>query len=191
MIRFLFGGCLVGGCTRSCDCRTTCARVHMSMHFQVCACLELSPPTPNPELQVLLLQAQGNDWNEELLFQVPHDHPEMQRLEGRYKKCASRIHALPQASEVTKMLLGVITAKGGPASDVARKLDRTCLKTFHVNLMCSVGGLAPSLVVELANGSRAVVLDVTPDVVKLDANSMLAGKKLVFEIELAGIEGST
>ncbi len=57
--------------------------------------------------------------------------------------------------------------------------------------MCSVGGLAPSLVVELANGSRAVVLDITPDVVKLDANSMLAGKKLVFEIELAGIEGST
>ncbi len=135
MIRFLFGGCFVGGCTRSCDCRTTCARVHMSMHFQVCACLELSPPTPNPKLQMLLLQAQGNDWKEELLFQVPRDHPEMQRLEGRYKKCALRLHALPQASEVTKgsMLLGVVTAKGGPASDVARKLDRTCpavLETF-------------------------------------------------------------
>jgi FKBP-type peptidyl-prolyl cis-trans isomerase 2 len=51
-----------------------------------------------------------------------------------------------------------------------------------------VGGLAANLVVELANGSRAVVLDVSEQSVKLDANSMLAGKKLVFEIELVGIE---
>lgn len=56
---------------------------------------------------------------------------------------------------------------------------------------CRVGGLAPSLVVELANGSRAVVLDVNEQSVKLDANSMLAGKKLVFEIELMGIEASS
>jgi FKBP-type peptidyl-prolyl cis-trans isomerase 2 len=56
---------------------------------------------------------------------------------------------------------------------------------------CSVGGLAPNLVVELANGSRAVVLDVSEQSVKLDANSMLAGKKLVFEIELVGIEASS
>ena len=56
---------------------------------------------------------------------------------------------------------------------------------------CSVGGLAPNLVVELANGSRAVVLDVSEQSVKLDANSMLAGKKLVFEIELMGIEASS
>lgn len=86
------------------------------------------------------VEAQGNEWNRELLFEVPRDHPEMQRLDGRYK---------------------------------------------------NVGGLAPSLVVELANGSRAVVLDVSEDSVKLDANSMLAGKKLVFEIELVNIEASS
>ena len=56
---------------------------------------------------------------------------------------------------------------------------------------CRMGGLAPSLVVELANGSRAVVLDVNEQSVKLDANSMLAGKKLIFEIELMGIEASS
>lgn len=31
------------------------------------------------------LQAQGSDWTPELLFQVPLDHPEVQRLQGRYK----------------------------------------------------------------------------------------------------------
>lgn len=53
-----------------------------------------------------------------------------------------------------------------------------------------MGGLAPNLVVELANGGRAVVLDVSDHSVKLDANSMLAGKMLVFNIELVGIEAS-
>lgn len=66
-----------------------------------------------------------------------------------------------------------------------------CGTTNSIFCWCSVGGLAPSLVVELANGSRAVVLDVSEDSVKLDANSMLAGKKLVFEIELVNIEASS
>ena len=52
----------------------------------------------------------------------------------------------------------------------------------------SVGGLAKELVVELANGQRAVVLDLSEDTVKLDANSMLAGKSVAFELELLKIE---
>jgi hypothetical protein len=32
------------------------------------------------------LQLQGGDWQKELLFVVPRDHPEIERLEGRYKK---------------------------------------------------------------------------------------------------------
>lgn len=32
------------------------------------------------------LQISGGDWKEELLFTVPRDHPEVERLEGRYKK---------------------------------------------------------------------------------------------------------
>jgi hypothetical protein len=39
-----------------------------------------TPPTPRPA------QAQGGDWNRDLLFKVPIDHPEVQRLQGRYKK---------------------------------------------------------------------------------------------------------
>eukprot|EP00983_Pelagomonas_calceolata_P075912 1153215-Pelagomonas_calceolata.AAC.4 len=30
--------------------------------------------------------ATGGEWKADLLFAVPRDHPEMQRLEGKYKK---------------------------------------------------------------------------------------------------------
>ncbi len=43
------------------------------------------------------------------------------------------------------------------------------------------------MIVELANGSLAVVVEVADDVVKLDANNMMAGKTLVFELEVLGI----
>lgn len=36
----------------------------------------------------LVAQAEGNEWKRDLLFEVPRDHPEMQRLQGRYQKCA-------------------------------------------------------------------------------------------------------
>jgi hypothetical protein len=32
------------------------------------------------------LQISGGEWKKELLFSVPRDHPEIARLEGRYKK---------------------------------------------------------------------------------------------------------
>jgi hypothetical protein len=32
------------------------------------------------------LEMSGGDWKPELLFTVPRDHPEVERLEGRYKK---------------------------------------------------------------------------------------------------------
>jgi hypothetical protein len=36
----------------------------------------------------MVTQAEGNEWKRDLLFDVPRDHPEMQRLAGRYQKCA-------------------------------------------------------------------------------------------------------
>ncbi len=36
--------------------------------------------------QKTLLEAAGGEWQQELLFTVPIDHPEVQRLQGRYKK---------------------------------------------------------------------------------------------------------
>lgn len=54
--------------------------------------------------------------------------------------------------------------------------------------LCSLGGLAKDLAVELANGSMAVVVEATPEYVKLDANSLMSGKKLVFELEVLSIE---
>jgi hypothetical protein len=31
-------------------------------------------------------QISGGEWKQELLFTVPREHPEVERLEGRYKK---------------------------------------------------------------------------------------------------------
>ena len=33
-----------------------------------------------------ICQASGGEWNKDLLFNVPRQHEEVQRLEGRYKK---------------------------------------------------------------------------------------------------------
>uniref|UniRef100_A0A383V445 peptidylprolyl isomerase n=1 Tax=Tetradesmus obliquus TaxID=3088 RepID=A0A383V445_TETOB len=85
------------------------------------------------------LQMSGPEWQSELLFSVPRDHPEIERLEGRYK---------------------------------------------------NLGGLAEGLAVELANGSMAVVVEAGPEAVKLDANSMMAGKTLLFTLEVLGIDSS-
>lgn len=52
----------------------------------------------------------------------------------------------------------------------------------------SAGGLVEGLVVELSNGQPAVVVAITPEAVRLDANGVFAGRQLVFELKLTGIE---
>ena len=71
------------------------------------------------------------------MLQVPRDHQEVARLEGRYK---------------------------------------------------SQGGLKEGMVVELANGESAMVVDLKDDAVQIDANNMMAGKTRTFEITLQRIE---
>ena len=44
------------------------------------------------------------------------------------------------------------------------------------------------MVVELVNGGMALVVEITNKDVKLDANNMMAGKNLMFELEVLGIE---
>lgn len=39
-----------------------------------------------PPGQACLVQAEGGEWKQELLFVVPRDHEEIERLENRYKK---------------------------------------------------------------------------------------------------------
>eukprot|EP00798_Chlamydomonas_sp_ICE-L_P016107 gene16107-22249_t len=87
--------------------------------------------------QSTVLEATGGDWNKELLFLVPRDHPEVARLEGRYK---------------------------------------------------SQGGLKEGMIIELANQSLAVCVSMNDDAVVIDANNMMAGKQLTFELELMGIQ---
>ena len=44
---------------------------------------------------------------------------------------------------------------------------------------------------QLSNGARAVVQEVTETDVTLDANHMLAGKALTFEVELVDLQKKT
>lgn len=41
---------------------------------------------PHPAMSCFTAQITGGQWKQELLFTVPRDHPEVERLEGRYKK---------------------------------------------------------------------------------------------------------
>ncbi|KAJ9513618.1 hypothetical protein QJQ45_006070 [Haematococcus lacustris] len=82
-------------------------------------------------------EAAGGEWQRELLFSVPREHPEVQRLEGRYK---------------------------------------------------NQGGLQEGKIVELANGNLAMVVELTAETVKIDANNMIAGKVLTFELEVISID---
>lgn len=93
------------------------------------------------ETRKLCLESKQNDWNEELVFRVPREHAEIQRLEGKFR---------------------------------------------------SSGGLSEGMIVELANGQQAQVVKLAPEIVILDANDAMAGRKLDFEIELVKLEkGST
>jgi len=53
---------------------------------------------------------------------------------------------------------------------------------------CSHGGLKQGLLVELSNGGMALVVKEDEEAVILDANNMLAGKALWFDLELAALE---
>lgn len=55
-------------------------------------------------------------------------------------------------------------------------------------MCCSQGGLQPGMIVELANGQMAVIVEMSDSSIKIDANSMMAGKTLVFELEVLTIE---
>lgn len=46
------------------------------------------------------------------------------------------------------------------------------------------------MIIELANGGIAAVISMTGGVIKIDANNMLAGKTLTFELEVVKIEKS-
>eukprot|EP00803_Ostreobium_quekettii_P004120 evm.model.scf_281.5 EVM.evm.TU.scf_281.5 scf_281:56694-60434(+) len=49
------------------------------------------------------------------------------------------------------------------------------------------GGLKEGMVVELANGGMAMVVEMTEGEIKLDANNMMAGRNLTFELEVVDI----
>lgn len=58
-------------------------------------------------------------------------------------------------------------------------------------MLCSQGGIQEGLLAELSNGAMALVVECDDSTVTLDTNSMMAGKLLLFEIELVNLERPT
>ena len=52
----------------------------------------------------------------------------------------------------------------------------------------SQGGVQKGMLLELSNGGMALVVAADEEAVVLDANNMLAGKALWFELELAALD---
>ena len=126
------------------------------------------------------VQVNGGEWDHKLLFSVPTDHPEVQRLEGRYKRSAAL--ALPQP--ICRLPVcwpcsraGMASPPGGcaPSRATARGLplcQAECSAFGYVPCQqylpltvywpaCSQGGLKKDMLVELANQSVAMVVEIT------------------------------
>lgn len=71
-----------------------------------------------------------------------------------------------------------------PAEAYGEHLDE---RVFEVPIAEAPDGLSPGDGVQLAAGDPAVVVEVTDEIVRLDANHPLAGRVLHFEIELVAV----
>lgn len=136
-------------------------------------------------------QAEGGEWKQELLFVVPRDHEEVQRLENRYKKWVVPRWGGWQRGRGCGPAWGL---PGGSRLQSPPHCPSPALVPYRRPRLLALprcrssGGLVPSAVVQLSNGGMAMVVEADEDKVVLDANSALAGKSLVFELELASIE---
>ncbi|CAG9465094.1 unnamed protein product [Pedinophyceae sp. YPF-701] len=65
--------------------------------------------------------------------------------------------------------------------------DSDALKQFEAALQAQNLELIPGMPLQLSTGQVAMVVEVTDEEVKIDANSVLAGKKFTFDIEVAEI----
>ncbi len=59
---------------------------------------------------------------------------------------------------------------------------------FEIPIAQALEGLVPGDSVQFSNGAPGVVLEITDEVVRVDANHPLAGESLTFEIELISIQ---
>lgn len=117
------------------------------------------------------------------MFKVPRNHPEIERLEGRYKKYVvwSSVLFLADSRESSRLC---INSYNSYVSKAVYFYD-------YVWLWCSQGGVHKGLLAELSNGALALVVECDDDAVTLDTNNMMAGKSLLFEIELVALEKQT
>ena len=66
--------------------------------------------------------------------------------------------------------------------------DRREDRIFEIPRKDAPDGVEPGVEVELTGGAPAMVVEVTDEIVRIDANHPLAGEALTFEIELVSVE---
>ena len=77
-----------------------------------------------------------------------------------------------------------VTVRLEPGRAYGERLDEL---VFDIPSEQAPGGLLPGDTIQFSNGGTAVVLEVTDEAVRVDANHRLAGQTLTFEIELVSI----
>jgi FKBP-type peptidyl-prolyl cis-trans isomerase 2 len=80
---------------------------------------------------------------------------------------------------------GTVTARLEPSQAYGEYLDELVLDIPSAQ---APEGLVPGDVIQFTNGATAVVLEVTEESVRADANHPLAGESLTFQIELLSIQ---
>lgn len=70
-----------------CPALPCCTAPRYALPYLAVPCLAVPcRASPRPAAPCCSPQATGGEWRRELLFTVPRGHPEIERLEGRYKK---------------------------------------------------------------------------------------------------------
>eukprot|EP00466_Bigelowiella_natans_P021431 jgi/Bigna1/72765/fgenesh1_pg.21_\ len=123
------------------------------------------------------LNISGPEWNSDLLFKVPADHPEIERLGRRY----SSQGGLREGEYDDKFL-----------DDTKYLFPPLMLYTYMLFWWSLFYGFRCTLplnrYVELVNGDTALVVKMDEDAVTLDCNSAFAGNAVMVDFQVKSIE---
>ncbi len=91
---------------------------------------------------------------------------------------------------VSSFFLGFLQLEGGPwQEELMFKVPRSHPEIQNLEgRYKNQGGVVEGQIVQLSNGGMALIVSADEEEVILDANSMMAGKNLKFELELVELE---
>ena len=140
------------------------------------------------EGDVIDLEITGGEFKPELVFKVPSDHPEVQRLQGRYKSCAFTLTLSHMHRNAKQCALGVALDSAAYRAVLGSDMGSNQRSAQSLGGLLQARGLEVDKIVELQNGGLAKVLSLTEEHVMLDANNMLAGMQRNIEVEVLKID---